>query len=137
LSINRYLRAYRAQKDGAAHRGIAFELTFKEWCDFWGNDVDRRGNGPDDLQMQRFADTGPYAIGNIRKGTPKQNMITAGHMKRKRASERAHVELQAALDRAMFENHEPEEELDLEDDGFPNLGLRSSLQDRYNFRLNH
>lgn len=134
MSINRYLRAYRAQKYGAAQRGIEFKLSFKEWCDFWGDDVDRRGNGPNDLQMQRFADTGPYEIGNIRKGTPRENMKTAGHMKRKRASENAHKELQSALDRAMFENHGPEVDDDGHEDGMPHLGMRSSFEERFSFR---
>jgi hypothetical protein len=133
LSINRYLRAYRAQRDNAKRRGIEFHLTFKEWCDFWGEDVDRRGNGPNDLQMQRFADTGPYAVGNIRKGTPKQNSVTASHMRRKRACDKAHMELQSALDRALYENHAPEPD-EYVDEELYKLGYGSSYSQRFSYR---
>jgi hypothetical protein len=134
LPANRYLLAYHAQKSHAAKRGIEFLLTFKEWCDFWGDDVDRRGSGKDDLQMQRFADTGPYQVGNIKKGTPKENMVTAGRMKRKRASEAAHKELQAALDRAMYGADDPDPDDDV-DEEIHKLGFRSSYSERYFYKL--
>lgn len=136
--MGKYYRAYCQQKHGAAVRGVEFKLTFKEWCDFWGEDVDRRGSGPDDLSMQRFADTGPYAIGNIRKGTPRENAVTAGHMTRLRNTTQAKQELEFALDQAMFEpSIEPFLFDPVEGDGDPlelfKLGYKSSHKRRYCF----
>ena len=75
--FNKYFKAYQSQKSGATARGIEWKLTFREWRDWWGDDIDKRGRGANQLQMQRFNDSGPYAIGNITKGTPKQNAATA------------------------------------------------------------
>lgn len=108
MDINKYRAAYERQKAGAKVRGIEFLLTFKEWCDFWGDDVDRRGLGPNDLMMCRHADTGPYAVGDISKGTPKDNAKTRGNMSRKRSTDKAHAELQAALDAYMHAESSPE-----------------------------
>jgi hypothetical protein len=133
MDIARYQQAYYTQKHNARLRGIEFLLTFKEWCDFWGEDIDRRGSGPNDLQMQRHADTGPYAIGNIRKGTPKQNSATAERMRRKRETEAAAAELQAALDRMMFEESMPERDDDGREKTY-SLGIRTSAQ-QYRYRF--
>jgi hypothetical protein len=131
MDINKYRRAYHNQKAHAAQRGIEFLLTFQEWCDFWGEDIERRGNGPNDLQMQRHADTGPYTIGIIRKGTPKQNAVTAWNMRRKRECEMSAEELQIALDAMM---NEPDR-LDHDDDGreshYFHMGIKSSYRHRY------
>lgn len=52
--------------------------------------------------MQRFADTGPYAIGNIRKGTPKQNSKTAGAMKRLRLVKACQYDAERRKDAMMY-----------------------------------
>lgn len=109
---NKHLKAFKSQKAGAAARGIGWELTFEEWLSFWGNDIDRRGSGRNSLQMQRFADTGPYALGNIRKGVPKQNSATYSAMHQNRKSEKAAREHQKRLDALMFAPSAP----DYEDD---------------------
>ncbi len=131
LDINKYRIAYSSQKHTAARRGIEFNLTFQEWCEFWGEDIERRGNGKDSLQMQRFEDIGPYALGNIRKGTPKQNSKTWGNMERKRNAEQAAIDLQSELDAAM---NEPSAE-PFDDDGidphYYNMGIKSSYRHRY------
>ena len=61
------------QRCNARARGIEWRLTFKDWLEWWGEDLDRRGPHINELCMQRFADQGPYALGNIRKGTPRDN----------------------------------------------------------------
>lgn len=94
---------YRRQRHGARLRGIDFRLTFEQWLEWWGDDLDRRGVGPDDLQMQRQGDSGAYEIGNIRKGTPRENAKTRGAIKRAAASKRAKELREAALDAAMFQ----------------------------------
>lgn len=93
--------AFNRQKKYAKQRGIGWELTFDQWLAWWGDDLDKRGRGRDALQMQRPADTGPYAIGNIRKGTPKQNARTAACMRRKRATEDGKHRKQQYLDALM------------------------------------
>lgn len=87
-------RKYCSQRAGANKRGVGWELTFEQWLEWWGADLDKRGRGTSNLQMQRLADTGPYKLGNIRKGTPLQNMKTKGRMQRLRAT------LKAAEERA-------------------------------------
>lgn len=90
--------AYTRQKNGAKARGIGWEFNFDSWLAWWGDDIVRRGTSPNSLQMQRFADTGPYAVCNVRKGTPKENSKTRGHMDRKRNGEAAKAALEAARD---------------------------------------
>ncbi len=34
---------YYAQRKNAKQRGIGWELTFQQWLDWWGEDLDRRG----------------------------------------------------------------------------------------------
>lgn len=131
LDINKYRVAFQTQKSHAATRGIGFHLTFKEWCDFWGGDIDRRGSGEFDLQMQRHADTGPYAIGNIRKGTPKQNNVTRGRMDRKRSCDAAANELQIALDAMMNDDSLLDHDSDGREAHYGSLGLKSSYRHRY------
>ena len=73
--------AYLSQKSNAKRRGIEFHLTFEQWMEFWGDDLARRGPGRYELGMQRPCDSGPYAVGNIRKGTPADNVRTREAMR--------------------------------------------------------
>jgi len=66
---------YQKQKASAKHRGIEFKLTFEEWLQFWGNDLEKRGRGLHDLVMSRKGDKGAYEIGNIEKKTWYQNKL--------------------------------------------------------------
>lgn len=59
--------AYREQRNNAKRRGIAFELSFEAWVEWWGDDWQRRGRASGCLVMARFDDAGPYAVGNIYK----------------------------------------------------------------------
>ena len=136
MDINKYRGQYNVQRYHAEQRGIAFKLTFQEWCEFWGADIDRRGSSPDSLQMQRFADTGAYELGNIRKGTPRQNGVTAGHMKRKRNCDAAALHLQIELDALMNQPSKPDQ--DENSDEYEDLELwrfkvKSSHSFRYHF----
>lgn len=133
MSIGKYLAAYRSQKSGAKQRGIAFELTFKEWCDFWGDDIDRRGTGCDDLQMQRFGDSGPYALWNVKKGTPKQNMRTMGAVRRMRNTTLAGEVREAELDHLMSQESGEDDYLDDDAHELSKLGLQSSYDMRHRF----
>jgi hypothetical protein len=85
LDESRARAKYHAQKYQAGLRGIEWRLTFREWCDWWGDDLDQRGPRRFQLSMQRPMDRGPYALGNITKGTPKDNGRTrSAAMQKKR-----------------------------------------------------
>ena len=102
LDLKQARLKYHGQKNGAKKRGIGWDLTFQQWLDWWGEDLDRRGSRRDNLQMQRIADVGPYRIGNIRKGVPKQNGATYSNSHQNRKSAEAAKLREAAQDALMF-----------------------------------
>ena len=130
--LDRAFEQYESQKQNAESRNIEFLLSFRQWLEWWGDDLFRRGRGAKALQMQRFLDQGPYALWNIKKGTPAQNSKTAANMARKRKTDAAKARVEALLDAAMWapsaealpERTEDEEELG-------KLGMRSSRSERY------
>jgi hypothetical protein len=93
-------RAYNKQQSRAKYRGIGWEISFDEWCAWWGNDFDQRGRNVGDLQMCRIGDVGPYKLGNIYKGTPRDNAKTRGCSTRNARTLLAHKAHQEALDNA-------------------------------------
>ena len=134
MEIKKAMRAFNTQKHNAERRKIGWNLTFKQWCEFWGDDIGRRGRGHDQLQMQRYADTGPYEIGNIRKGHPRQNSATFRKMQAKRDCEAAKQRTEKALDNAMHEPSLEEYEPQNDDLGLWKLGFKSSHKERFNYR---
>lgn len=64
---------YVMQRNMARHRGVPWEFTFESWKDWWGEDIDRRGNGKEDLCMARIGDEGPYHPVNVKKLTMEEN----------------------------------------------------------------
>ncbi len=71
-------KAWQQQKGNAQRRGIDFNITYEEFCNFWGNDFNKRGIGVNKLQMCRYKDQGPYEIGNVYKDTHYNNLQTQG-----------------------------------------------------------
>jgi hypothetical protein len=72
---NLYLR-FRANQDNAKRRGIDFELSFGEWLNIWLNSGVfhlRGGRKPDQYVLARYGDQGPYAMGNVRVITKREN----------------------------------------------------------------
>lgn len=67
------LHAYWGQKHTSKQRGVEFKLTFQQWLDWWGTDIDLRGRRRHQLQMCRYDDVGAYEIGNIYKATQAEN----------------------------------------------------------------
>lgn len=67
--IDKMKKAYTQQKGDAKKRNIQFKLTFKEWCNWWGDDFKNRGVGKDKLVMARIGDVGAYELSNIKKIT--------------------------------------------------------------------
>lgn len=115
MDIKKALQAYHSQRHNARRRGIGWELTFKEWCDFWGEDIDRRGTRRDQLGMQRIMDSGPYKVGNIRKGHPRDNVRTRELVLWDEGRRTKPFALKP-------HSYTPEDR----DDGMPDLGIKSS-----------
>jgi hypothetical protein len=65
--------AYIHQRARAKSRGVAWEITFEAWVEWWGTDIDSRGRRHFELQMCRYDDAGPYKINNIYKATQQEN----------------------------------------------------------------
>src|SRR6516164_1509550 len=66
----RIYRAWYMQYYTAQLRGIKFDFTFEEWCQWWErhlgpNWFNLRGRNKGQYQMARFGDTGPYAEWNV------------------------------------------------------------------------
>lgn len=61
------IRQFQVHRASAKERGIAFELSFGEWLQWWKDSghFHERGKGAGQYVMSRFGDKGPYAIGNI------------------------------------------------------------------------
>jgi hypothetical protein len=95
LDIKQARQKYRSQKMGAKRRGIDWQLTFEQWLEWWGPDLDSRGRRGWQLSMQRIADSGPYALDNIRKGAPKDNGHTRSLVYKTKRTLRARLDLVA------------------------------------------
>lgn len=69
-------KSYATQRRNAKFRGIAWAITFPEWCRVWaesGKEVQRGSQRGDQYQMTRFGDAGPYRVGNVSIQTKSQN----------------------------------------------------------------
>jgi hypothetical protein len=113
IDLKKLKSQYHIQKRGAKRRGIEWQLTFEEWIDWWGNDIHKRGAGFDKLQMQRVADKGPYALGNIRKGYPLDNARTFSAACQNRKAEKIARERQELMAAMMKMDFDREEEKDI------------------------
>ena len=71
--VQQYRTKFNIQKYHAELRGIAWQLTFEEWLNWWGDDITKRGSMSDNLCMCRYGDKGPYSIDNIYKDTIANN----------------------------------------------------------------
>lgn len=70
-SVNGILQKFKAHRNSAEARGIAFRLTFAEWWRVWEPHWPRRHL--DKLCMCRNGDQGDYALGNVYIATTQQN----------------------------------------------------------------
>jgi len=69
----KYYDAYNMQRLHAGYRGIEWHFTFKEWIEWWGDDIDNRGQSHGKLVMARYGDQGDYHPNNVRKATRNDN----------------------------------------------------------------
>ena len=70
-------KAFYTQKSCAKRRGIKWELTFDQWLLLWieSGCLAQRGGGPEQYVMARIGDRGPYAVGNVKIITGRQNSL--------------------------------------------------------------
>lgn len=71
---------YYVQKSDAKRRGIAFQFTFEEWCNWWETNLGPdwfilRGKLNHQYCMARKGDEGPYAVSNVYCPTNAQNYL--------------------------------------------------------------
>lgn len=61
------MAAYRCQRGNARRRGIAWEMTFREWWEVWeaSGKWGVRGRSKGGWVMGRRGDVGPYKVGNV------------------------------------------------------------------------
>lgn len=104
-------KKYCVQVSHAAQRGIEWKLTFEQWLEWWGGDLDRRGPHRDELGMQRYHDKGAYELGNIYKGRPAENARTAANCALARKTLERKAEYQARLDQAEINRDGPRADL--------------------------
>ncbi len=62
---------YINQRNHAKRRGIEMKMTFPEWVQSWGGEIQNRGQGK--MVMCRNADQGHYEQGNVRIGSQASN----------------------------------------------------------------
>jgi hypothetical protein len=65
---------YDQHRVHAKRRGITFDLTFDEWWSIWQESGKWEERGRGGYQMCRLGDQGPYAIGNVRIDTQRNNL---------------------------------------------------------------
>jgi hypothetical protein len=60
-------KTFLYHRGNAKRRGVAFNLTFDQWWNWWigTGKYALRGRGKGKYVMARCGDTGPYALGNI------------------------------------------------------------------------
>jgi hypothetical protein len=70
------LRAFQKQRASAKRRGVRFLLSFEEWMELWEQSGfwPQRGKGADKYVMAREGDRGPYAVGNVKIITGRENL---------------------------------------------------------------
>lgn len=90
------------QMHAAKTRGISWDLTFEQWLEWWGSDLEKRGSCPESLQMCRKGDVGSYSLGNIYKGTRDENFKTGHKTRGNKASVRKKCKHEAYLDSLMW-----------------------------------
>lgn len=62
-----YKQVFSNARSRANKSGVGWILSFDEWIEWWGDDIDRIGTGQNDLRMVRISDKEPFSIHNIRK----------------------------------------------------------------------
>jgi|694.fasta_scaffold83810_4 hypothetical protein len=69
-----YWTQYQMQRAMARKRNIEWHLTFAQWLEWWGDDIEYRGKHPTDLVMGRIDTNKPYQLDNLLKTTHADNI---------------------------------------------------------------
>ena len=65
-----FWRQYHLIKNSAKHRKIDWDLSYDEWIEWWGDDIERMGRDhPEAIQMTRIDQSKGYTLDNIEKLT--------------------------------------------------------------------
>lgn len=86
------------QRSQAKQRGIDWEFEFEEWWEVWlqSGKYNQRGFKPNEYCMARHKDEGPYAVGNVKIITNRENCQerrqTTTAIEKQRATRRARKE---------------------------------------------
>lgn len=70
-----YMLEYEAQRNMAIYRKIEWNITYDEWIEWWGDNIEKRGRKTNDLVMGRIDFQGPYSLENIVLRTHRENVI--------------------------------------------------------------
>lgn len=96
------LKRFMEQRGTAGTRGVAWEITFKEWWTIWqeSGHWEQRGRGYGYV-MARYGDSGPYSAGNVQIITQAQNSSDSYLVKpgRERAAKGAITKARREADR--------------------------------------
>jgi hypothetical protein len=75
---HKFYRAFAQQRNQAQWRGETWTMSFEEWFDTWGNDIERRGRGSGDLAMTRKDASQPWCVDNVDIITRKEHLQRCG-----------------------------------------------------------
>ena len=87
-------RKYNNKRSNAKKEGIPFELSFDEYCQLVrdaglkSSDLGLTGNN---YELARYNDTGPYAVGNCRFITHKENIAEQKRSEKQSAASRNNI----------------------------------------------
>lgn len=86
-------RRYTCHRANAKQRGIAFEIEYADWLQWWKDTghYHERGNKRGQYVMGRIGDVGPYKIGNIICQQAQVNSVAAHLGKTRSAQVRANM----------------------------------------------
>lgn len=87
-------KAFTNQRSSAKTRGVAFKLSYVQWLAIWARSgkLEKRGRKRHQYCMARIGDKGPYAVGNVKITTFKQNCLERRFDKQTREKMgRAHI----------------------------------------------
>lgn len=75
---HKFYRAFAQQRNQAQWRNEGWTMSFEEWFDFWGEDIERRGRGAEDLAMTRKDSSQPWTLENVELITRKEHLQRCG-----------------------------------------------------------
>lgn len=75
--------AWQRARAQCRFRGEAWNLTFEDWVEFWGDDWERRGRLPGQVRMTRIDWDQPWQLANMAKMDQQEH--NAHNAKRRRS----------------------------------------------------